>query len=316
MIEANPQTTETLKIRWGNDTFKEKWFTQQVKESEGHIPNFEIINHALSNHSEGLLDMCQTEGSMQYTAACQVPIATVDSIIPKALTPAFDDIFKKAQSAYIKIDTEGMDELVLRGMKGLLAETRGEYEDKTPRYLVNFLQFEFAPSLMTLAKNRENFTAYDIKTATQFLESIGFETFLIGPRYLPLSHGSWSDEFLTWTRDPNNNAGKQLNYPEFKDNLCTWCKDMTEPSFTADVFAIRSTHPRASELKVALGACEESIDFDLQDPQYTEQEYHPVSQPKKVNPALNLADIADQQKGDHVLSQPKKMNPFITLAEH
>jgi len=268
MIEANPRYANALRERWGTDSWKEKWFTDQVKQPNGNAyPDFEIINHALSNHSEGLLNMCETETSLEEFG-CSVPIASVDSIIAEGLTPAFVEHVKDAKSAYIKIDTEGMDELVLRGMEGLLAETRGEYEDKSPRFLVNFLQFEFSPALMKKAKDREAFAEYDIESVTKFLESQGFETFMIGPRYLPLSHGSWNDEFKTWTADPDNNAGARLNYPKFDDRVCSWCATMTEPSFTSDVFAIRSTHPRASELKVALGACKESKEFDLRDPQY------------------------------------------------
>jgi len=200
---------------------------------------------------------------------CKVSIASIDNIVPAKLTPAFQEHFKQAQSAYIKIDTEGMDELVLRGMSRLLDEIRGHHEDGSPRHLVNFLQFEISPYLMQVAKDREGFQEYDIKSVTQFLESVGFETFLIGPRYLPLSHGSWDDEFLTFTNDPKNNAGVRVNYPNFDDRLCKGCAIEKQESFTGDIFAIRASHPRLSELKLALGACQESRDFDMKDPQYT-----------------------------------------------
>jgi FkbM family methyltransferase len=270
MIEANPLLADVLRSRYNNKTWKESWFTEQVNlEDHGDMPDFLVINHALSNHSEGLLDMCQTEVSLKGTEeGCEVPIASVDHLVPHSLTDNFKDHLKNAQSAYIKIDTEGMDELVLRGMEKLLSETRGTYEDGSDRYLVNFMQFEFAPALMKLAKKREGFRRYDIKTVTKFLESIGFESFLIGPRYLPLSHGSWDDEFKTWTEDPRNNAGSRENYPDFDDSVCAWCHTMDEPSFTADVFVMRQTHPRNAEIKVALGACLESKDFKLEDPHY------------------------------------------------
>merc|ERR1719482_2354041 len=123
---------------------------------------------------------------------------------------------------------------------------------------------------LKIAGEREGFNPdqYNIKTATEFLESIGFETFLMGPRYLPLSHGSWHDDYKVWTENPNNNAGTRLNYPDFPDTVCWWCQTMDEASFTADVFAIRSSHPHAAEIKLALGACKESKDFDIHDPQY------------------------------------------------
>lgn len=270
MIEANPSTKDVLQRRWGDEEWKNVWFTQQVTKS-GRAPHFELINQALSNHSKGVLDMCQTEPSMAAgtSGKCKVSIASIDDLVPAKLTPVFQEHFSQAQSAYIKIDTEGMDELVLRGMSRLLDETRGQYEDGSPRHLVNFLQFEFSPWLMQLAKQREGFQEYDIKSVTQFLESAGFETFLIGPRYLPLSHGSWDDEFLAFTNDPSNNAGAQVNYPNFDDRLCSGCNTLDHESFTGDIFAIRASHPRLSELKLALGACQESTDFDMKDPQYT-----------------------------------------------
>jgi len=270
MIEANPLTTQVLRNRWGNTSFKQAWFTQQVaQKKEDQVPEFEIMAQALSYRSGGYLDMCQTEESMRYADGCNVSIASIDSLIPTKLTTGFQEKLAKAQSAFIKIDTEGMDELVLRGMKGLLGQQRGTYADGKPRHLVNFLQFEYSPALMKKAREREDFQHYDLKTTTQFLESIGFETFLIGPRFLPLSHGSWDDVFKTWTEDPDNNAGKLKNYPTFDSRLCSWCPTMeTEPSFTTDIFVMRSSHPRAAEIKVALGACEESKDFDINDTQY------------------------------------------------
>jgi len=270
MVEANPKTTQVLQdYRFGNADFKQAWFTQQVGQKEGEpLPEFEIICQALSSHADGFLDMCQTEGSMA-ASECNVKIASVDSLLAESLTSSFKNKVAEAQSAFIKIDTEGMDELVLRGMQGLLQEQRGTHADGSPRHLVNFMQFEYSPALMKKAQDRESFQNYDLKTTTQFLESIGFETFLIGPRFLPLSHGSWDDLYKTWTQDPANNAGALTNYPTFDSRLCTWCPTMVnEPSFTTDVFAMRASHPRAAEIKVALGACQESKDFDPNDPQY------------------------------------------------
>jgi len=267
MIEANPGTTMVLRQRWGDANWMQTWFRKQVgqKDSE-QVPEVEIINQALSNHSNGTLDLCQTEGSMHGN--CLVNIANVDKLLPASLTPKFQEKLAQAQSAFIKIDTEGMDELVLRGMRRLLEKTRGTHEDGSPRHLVNFLQFEYSPALMKKAQTRENFEQYDLKTTTQFLESIGFETFMIGPRFLPLSHGSWHDQYKNSTEDPKNNAGKLVNYPQFDSRLCPWCTAMTEPSFTTDIFAMRSSHPHAAKMKLALGACQESKDFEIHDPQY------------------------------------------------
>merc|ERR1719491_2593965 len=116
-----------------------------------------------------------------------------------------------------------MDELVLRGMERLFQEQRGQNEDGTPRFLVNFLQFEYSPQLTRQAKVRAGFPSYDLKTVTQFLESMGFESFLIGPRFLPLSHGSWDDDFATFIADPRNNAGRLDAYPNFDRRIAPWC---------------------------------------------------------------------------------------------
>jgi FkbM family methyltransferase len=272
MIEANPIIVEkSLKTRWYNSTWKKVWFEEQAHwQSDEQMPVFQVINQALSNHSDGVLDMCQTEPGMKENGAhCTVPIASVDSLIPSKLTSTLQEQFKDASSAFIKIDTEGMDELVIRGMRSLLEEQRGTYEDGSPRYLVNFFQFEYSPLLMSLAKEREGFHEYDLKTVTAFLESIGFESFLIGPRYLPLSNGSWHDDFRTFTEDPRNNDGKKDTYPDFAGVCGDWCGEIEGPSFTADIFAIRSSHPKIKEIKVALGACQESKDFDIKDPQYS-----------------------------------------------
>jgi FkbM family methyltransferase len=271
MVEANPANVEILQRRWGDNKWKEVWFTKQAPH-KGPAPEFEIVNQALSNHSKGELDMCLTEEGMKEGTHgnCKVSIASLDDIISdKRLSKDFQSHFSKAQSAFIKIDTEGMDELVLRGTSKLLKEKRGQYKDGSPRYLVNFFQFEWSPSLSQIAKDREGFSDYDIKSATQFLESIGFETFLIGPRFLPLSHGSWDDEFIQFTNDKKNNAGAHANYPNFDDRICGGCADWPTESATFDIFAVRSSHPQTEQLKLALGACKESNDFDMKDPQYS-----------------------------------------------
>jgi len=271
LIEGNAFTGNVLKERWMNETWKSRWFSEQVpKRSGGNppAPQFQVLSRALSNQSGEIINMCETEASFAYNpAGCNVPMMTVDDIIMKELTPAFKRSMAEAHSVFIKIDTEGMDGLVMQGMSQLLQEIRGQYPDGSPRYLVNFLQFEFSPFLLKIAEKRTK-TVYNIQTVAKFLESLGFESFIIGPRYLPISHGSWDDEYFTFTNDPENNAGVRTTYPEFGGTLCSWCQDSAEPTFTGDVFVMRSSHPRATEIKVALGVCEESSDFHVSDPQY------------------------------------------------
>jgi len=255
LVEASPNMVrDILTPHWRNATWKQRWFTRQVP-GLVKMPSFEIFNQALSNHSDGVLDLCPTQ---YLNSGCTVSLATVDSLLPAKLSPAFQEHFKQAQNAFVKIDVEGMDELVMRGMENLFREQRGVDKDGNPNFLVNFLYFEFSPFLMYAAKNREGFAWYDLKSVTMFLESQGFETFMIGPRFLPLSHGSWDDEYLTLTSSPARNSNGELSSDI----------NATLPSFCSDIFAIRASHPRAAEIKVALGACQESKDFDINDAQY------------------------------------------------
>merc|ERR1719326_2377285 len=154
--------------------------------------------------------------------------------------------------------------MVLQGMANLLQEKRGD------DYLVNFFMLEFCTPCMEAVRKFNNFDAYDLKTFAATLESMGFEAFLMGPRYLPLTHGSWDDAFLHWTKNPQNQCGPQYTkfrqmWPEaFPGGECLEKRVL----FTGDIFALRSSHPKAASIKVALGACEESQDFHTGDPRY------------------------------------------------
>jgi len=271
LIEANGATLNSARNRWGNEVWKKQWFAEQVQSKDGlPTPSFELINAALSNKTGGKVNMCATEASMIHNpAGCAVPVVTTDDLLEQRLTPKFKKTFKDAKSAFIKVDTEGMDELVFRGMSKLLEEVRGTYANGKPRHLVNFIQFEFCPRLMETVREREGLSNYNLKTFAKVLEEQGFEAFLIGPRFLPLTHGGWHDEYLKATSDPENNAGILTNYPTFDSPMCPWCGDAEGPTFVSDLFAIRSTYPRIAEMKRALGACAESDDFDIRDPQYT-----------------------------------------------
>jgi len=90
----------------------------------------------------------------------------------------------------------------------------------------------------------------------------------MGPRYLPLSHGSWDDAFLSFSQSPENTRCNGDRYPKFKELYGEVACTEEDGVFTSDIFALRSSHPRAAEIKVALGACEESHDFNMSDPQY------------------------------------------------
>jgi len=271
MIDANPVVNDIAKTRWGNRTWRRRWFVNQVDMKAGAVdPSFEIVDAALSHEDGLIMNLCMTEPSLtDDPSGCSPTTTTVDAALENRLSSKFKKAVQKAKSMFVKIDAEGMDEMIIRGMKNLLNEVRGVHENGTPAYLVNFMQVEIAPALMDIAKQRDGMDAYDIKTMTQLLESLGFEAFLIGPRYIPLSNGSLTDEILSFLGESDNNANVRVNFPKFTSPVCPWCGSQETATFTGDVLAIRSSHPRAQEIKLALGACKESRDFDIQDKQYT-----------------------------------------------
>jgi len=263
-----------FEARLGNAEFKHRWFTEQVAAQEGTVePSFEFLNYAVSNKTGGVLDLCAPDanmwGAVNNGTACPVDKVALDDVIPGRLSPAFRSAFAAAESAYLKFDVEGYDQMALEGMTGILQEERGLYSDGAPRHLVNFIQLEACVGCTESVKVVENRADYDVKTVVSFLETMGFETFLMGPRYLPLSNGSWDDSFNEFFKDPENGNGQ--TYPGL---LHIHCPGPTCPqtpplnTFTADLFAMRATHPRATEIKLALGACQESHDFSLTDEQY------------------------------------------------
>merc|ERR1719364_190814 len=134
---------------------------------------------------------------------------------------------------------------------------------------------EFCAPCMEQVRKQQGLEAYDLKTLTATLESLGFEAFIMGPRYLPLTHGSWNEDFVTFSSSTDSQRCNTATYPKFMQLFPEAfpegkCVDTAEKpdAFTADIFAMRASHPKATEMKVALGACQESHDFDAQDPAY------------------------------------------------
>lgn len=231
---------------FGNQTFNDVWFSEQVSWPLGKpYPHFEFLNFALSNKTEGSFDICagpgrwHLKGQGMEIEPCPVPIVSLDTLLPGKLTPMMQGKFAQAQSLYLKMDLDGMDQLTIDGGRKLLSEVRGVYPSGKPRHLVNFLMLEFCPSCLEETRLQKGFTEYDLGTNVRLLESLGFETFLIGPRYVPLSGASWLDAYKTLI-----------------------------PGGTADLFALRTSHPYSAQIKFALGACAESKDFNIMDGQY------------------------------------------------
>jgi len=275
MIEGNAFASSAISERllsnnMSTGSWKQRFFSEQVPQRNGiDMPEYELISSPLRYHPKDKVGLCLLELSFAFAKGeCMANHSMVDELIPRELSPKFQQLFADARSAFVKVDAQGMDELVLRGMRNLLKEVRGTYDDGRPRHLVNFLQFQFSPALMKTAKRRSGYKTYDLKTTVRLLEELGFEAFLVGPRFLPISHESWDSEFKTFTDDEQNNAGARLNYPDFESRLCPWCQDQSEPTMNTDIVAIRATHPRATYMKFALGACRESSDFDLADQYY------------------------------------------------
>lgn len=275
LVEAYVGMKTFFETRLGNEEWKQKWFAEQVPKRKGaQVPQLEFLNVAVNDHTEGTLDLCFNEmwSSMNNNVPCPVDKVALDDRIPSGLSKNFQSLFSAAESAYIKIDVEGMDEMTMRGMPRILQEERGTYSNGKPRHLVNFMMFEFCPIWMDNVKRRDQIQSdYDLKSMTTFLESMGFETFLMGPRYLPLSHGSWEDSFRDFPRDVENSVGG-LNYPAFLSMTCPGpecpSRESLSNRMSADIFAVRATHPMATEVKLALGACQESHDFNIKDHQY------------------------------------------------
>jgi len=275
MVEAAPNLAAPpfFASRFGDPEWRNRFLLEQTTTWNGAVelqPQFQFMNYALSDKSGGFLDTCGYQKKVDGDPNCTAEMATVDSLIPGRLTPEFATRFSKAQSAYVKVDVEGMDQKVLTGMTNLLAEKRGV------AHLVNFIMLEYCPACMERVRRFSELDSYDLKTFTQTLESLGFEAFLMGPRYLPLTHGSWDDAFGTFAVSPENQRCNTKRYPKFKelfpeifpDGECLDEKDILDALFTGDIFAIRSSHSKAAEIKVALGACEESRNFNISDPQY------------------------------------------------
>mmetsp|Transcript_77292 Transcript_77292/g.145752 ORF Transcript_77292/g.145752 Transcript_77292/m.145752 type:complete len:546 (-) Transcript_77292:30-1667(-) len=261
LVEADPGLKGVFDSRFGNADFAHRFSSEMAAtwpDAEVLDPHFEFHTFAISDHSGGYLDTCSFN-PLTPDMSCKSEVSTVDDIIPGRLSPDFADRFAKAQSVYFKLDVEGMDQMALNGMQRLLSEQRGN------NYLVNFFMLEFCSQCMESVREMNKFEEYDLKTLAATLEGLGFEAFLIGPRYLPLTHGSWDDLFSDFSKKPENADCDRANYPRFTD---LWPEGGKCAGWTGDIFAMRASHPKSTEIKFALGACEESVDFNARDPQY------------------------------------------------
>jgi len=286
LVEANAELVQNrLQTRWGNRDFVSKFLSALASKGpavrrrpDAPRPRFSIIEATASAASRAAdeVDMCVVEPAFgqgpRGQAGCLSRTTTVDAVLQSQLPQAFGGILSAAESMLVRVSTEGMDGLVLQGMQELLQTRRGQYADGRPRHLVNLIQFEYNPALWRMVRAREGLPPllYSLKNVTAMLEQQGFETFLVGPRYLPLSHGAWDDRIEAFTGDPRNNDGMRKPYPGFHSLICAWCESLGQrniTSSTSEILAIRSDYPRAARMKRGLGACEESREFEPSDPQ-------------------------------------------------
>jgi len=246
LLDAMPAFKEQFAKRLGDGAFLSRFFQEQVPDwpAGKEFPHIEMLSYGVSNISGGSFDMCSDPGKWKAGLVtgqpCPVDILSIDSIMPGKLSPVLQDRFAKATSLYIKVSLNGMDQLAVQGMHELLGQVRGTYLDGSPRYLVNFMMLEFCPLCQAEIQNLKGLRPYNLRSQVENLQSEGFEVFLIGPHYLPLTHGSWNDSFMT------------ISNPA------------VTPSWgTSNLFAMRASQPQATQIKLALGACAESPEFHL-----------------------------------------------------
>lgn len=115
--------------------------------------------------------------SPQHSRAVKVPITTIDAFVEKQGLERID---------YCKIDTEGFDALVVRGAERTLRARK-----------ISLLQFEYND-----VWNRVDNRVHNLRSTTEFLESLGYDCYLLGRRNMvQLTRGLWdpSFEIMAWS---------------------------------------------------------------------------------------------------------------------
>lgn len=155
----------------------------------------------------------------------------LDDVIPLELTPPLRMRWESAQSVFLKVDTEGMDELVLRGFDAALSKRRG-------KSIVQLVQLEFSPAQMR--EVNPDVAEYNLNSTRAYLEAKGFAVFWIGPNFVPLTHGAWTDKYLALAQQ----KPETLLGPE-----------MAGRKMATDLLAIREDYPLLPKLRQLLGSC-------------------------------------------------------------
>ena len=155
----------------------------------------------------------------------------LDDVIPLELPPSLRMRWEAAACVFLKVDTEGMDELVLRGFDAALSRRHG-------RAVVQIVQLEFSPAQMR--EVNADVGAYNLNSTRSFLEARGFAVFWIGPNFVPITHGAWTDRYLELAQQkPETLLGP----------------GMAGRTMATDLLAVREDYPLLPKLRQLLGSC-------------------------------------------------------------
>ena len=155
----------------------------------------------------------------------------LDDVIPMELPPSLRMRWEAAACVFLKVDTEGMDELVLRGFDAALSRRHG-------RAVVQIVQLEFSPAQMR--EVNADVGAYNLNSTRSFLEARGFAVFWIGPNFVPITHGAWTDKYLELAQQkPETLLGP----------------GMAGRTMATDLLAVREDYPLLPKLRQLLGSC-------------------------------------------------------------
>ena len=106
------------------------------------------------------------------------------------------------------------------------------------RAVVQIVQLEFSPAQMR--EVNPDVRVYNLNSTRTFLEAHGFAVFWIGPNFVPISHGAWTDRYLELAQRKT----EALLGP-----------GMAGRSMATDLLAVREDYPLLPKLRRLLGSC-------------------------------------------------------------
>jgi len=103
---------------------------------------------------------------------------------------------------------------------------------------VQIVQLEFSPAQMR--EVNPDVGVYNLNSTRAFLEARGFAVFWIGPNFVPISHGAWTDRYLELAQ----RRTEALLGP-----------GMAGRTMATDLLAVREDYPLLPKLRRLLGSC-------------------------------------------------------------